>query len=89
MTLKNNSEVATGISSGLISTAVAEQNSINYDGVSTITAVGNGKSLGEKQQGVLAAYKTALAEDAGKIGSLGTKFEAIDQAISTQMKQSF
>lgn len=89
MTIKNNVDTATEISADLTSTTAAEQDSIHYDSVSTITAVGNGKSLGEKQHGVLAAYKTALAEDAQKIGTLGTEFEAIDQAISAQMKQSF
>lgn len=88
MTIKNDAGIATGISAGLAGT-VAEQQGIQYDETSTITAVGSGKTTGEKQQGVFAAYKTALAEDAGKIGTLGTEFEAIDQAISAQMQQSF
>lgn len=88
MTIKNNIG-ASSVASNSLATDLTSSQAITYDGTSTITAIGNGKTSGATATSTVSQYQSLLQGDASRIGSLGEKFQAIDQAISAQLNIHF
>lgn len=90
MIIKNDAELALGISTTLSSKAAdTTDTAITYAEETNLTVSDISQTASQQALSATAAYKALLEKDAKNIGSLGTDFQSLDRKISQLVQQHF